>query len=303
MKALSAYGKPFILSLSGLSLKDNIEMLNRALLAPGVSAIELNLACPNIPGKPVIAYDFEQMDDVLKNMCSHPEIKSGKKILGVKLAPYFDRPHVERAVSIIIQYPVRFIVSINTIGNALFVDAEAECASISPKGGFGGLGGGYVKHTALANVRMLCTILAEKGKADAIDVVGVGGVASGTDAFELILCGAKAVQVGTCHWTEGAACFDRIASELEAIMTRKGYKSIDQFRGKLKPYQEHDSKVLKKGKVLGATAPPSSASSSSSSSLTLLLTVVIVFLLAVIVALLGDKMGVLLAINRWEGAK
>ena len=90
--------------------------------------------------------------------------------------------------------PHSYVVCINTIGNALFVDPEKECAVIAPKGGYGGLGGGYVKQTALANIRMISLKLAEHGRPD-IDVIGAGGVASGTDAFEMILCGAKAVQV------------------------------------------------------------------------------------------------------------
>ena len=64
--------------------------------------------------------------------------------------------------------------------------------------------------------------------------------------------GAKAVQVGTCHWTEGPACFDRIATELQGIMTKKGYNSLEDFRGKLKPYVKS-----------GAAAKGSSSSSSS----------------------------------------
>lgn len=42
--------------------------------------------------------------------------------------------------------------------------------------------------------------------------------------------------MGTCHWTEGPSCFDRIAAELQDIMKKKGYTSLDDFRGKLKPY-------------------------------------------------------------------
>lgn len=55
-----------------------------------------------------------------------------------------------------------------------------------------------------------------------IDVVGVGGVSTGEDAFQLLLCGASAVQVATCHWLEGPACFDRIARELQELMAAKG---------------------------------------------------------------------------------
>jgi len=235
-------GKPYMVSISGLSLADNLEMLEMIMAVKEVEAVELNLACPNVPGKPVIAYDFDQMDSVLKAVCGHKAF--GRKPVGVKLAPYFDMPHFDTATSILAKYPIHFVVCVNTIGNALFVDAESETVLIAPKGGYGGLGGGYVKHTALANVKKVCEGLVAKGRED-IDVVGVGGVSTGTDAFEMILCGAKAVQVGTCHWTEGAPCFERITRELKSIMQKKGYSHIEDFRGRLKPYQKG---VTKRGR-------------------------------------------------------
>ena len=67
-------------------------MLERACDVDGIVAIELNLACPNVPGKPVIAYDFEQMEDVLEQICTNEIFQNSGKILGVKLAPYFDMP-------------------------------------------------------------------------------------------------------------------------------------------------------------------------------------------------------------------
>jgi dihydroorotate dehydrogenase (fumarate) len=191
IKEIGAFGKPYIVSLSGLNLEDNMVMLGRTLASKGVSAIELNLACPNIPGKPVIAYDFDQIEQVLDRLTSHPLF--GQKPLGIKLAPYFDKSHVQRVVSILCKYPgIKFITCVNSMGNALFVDADKECECIAP--GFGGLGGSYVKQTALANVRMFTCELQAQGRAE-VDVVGVGGVFTGRDAFELILCGATAVQV------------------------------------------------------------------------------------------------------------
>lgn len=129
-----------------------------------------------------------------------------------------------------LRYPIGFVVCTNTIGNGLMVDVESEEAVIAPKGGFGGLGGAFIKNVALANVRQMRLLLKPE-----IDVVGVGGVATGADAFALILCGASAVQVGTRHYREGAGCFDRIAAELEALMSAKGYSTLADFRGKLKP--------------------------------------------------------------------
>ena len=47
---VNEYNKPYIISLSGLKLKDNLEMFRRAMEVDGIAAIELNLACPNVPG-------------------------------------------------------------------------------------------------------------------------------------------------------------------------------------------------------------------------------------------------------------
>lgn len=61
-----------------------------------------------------------------------------------------------------------------------------------------------------------------------------------------ILCSLlyfTAVQVGTCHWTEGPGCFDRICNELRAIMKEKGYSSVDEFRGKLKPWSKEGAAI------------------------------------------------------------
>lgn len=140
----------------------------------------------------------------------------------------------------------------NTIGNCIVVDSETESAIIAPKGGYGGIGGGFTKPIALANVAQLYARLDRS-----IDIVGVGGVKSGEDAFQLILCGAAAVQTATTHWLEGPGCFERIATELEALMAAKGYASIADFRGKLKPFDK--SNKPKEPKAATATRKGSSS--------------------------------------------
>lgn len=173
-------------------------------------------------------------------------------------------PHFERAAACINSFEgIAFVVCINTVGNALVVDFEAEQPLIHPKGGFGGIGGGLVKYTALANVKKMRELLRPD-----IDVVGVGGVRTGRDAFELILCGASAVQVGTLHWSQGPACFDRIEAELRQIMQEKGYSSLEEFRNKLKPYdakRARDARKLRKQKE-GASSAPASGSTASPNS-------------------------------------
>jgi dihydroorotate dehydrogenase (fumarate) len=212
-----------ILSIAGLSKKENLELLKNADKADSIKLIELNLSCPNIPGKPQTGYDFDASEQLLTEAF---EISS--KSVGVKLPPYFDMVHFESMATVLKKFPVAYVCCVNSIGNALWVDVEKESVVIKPKNGFGGLGGMYIKPTALANVRMFYNLL------DGVDIIGCGGIQNGQDAFEHILCGASMVQIGTTLWQEGPACFDRISNELSTIMHQKGYATIDEFKGKLK---------------------------------------------------------------------
>lgn len=220
---LKQFGKPVISSVSGLCLPDNLTIL-KALNSTPVDMIELNLSCPNIVGKPQVGYDMEQSDTVLQEAMTVV-----KKPLGVKLPPYFDFVHFEQMAAVLNKHRPTFVTCVNSIGNGLWVDADKECAVIKPKGGFGGIGGDYIKPTALANVRKFYELLHP-----AIDIIGCGGVKSGMDVFEHILCGARAVQVGTQFMKEGAGCFERIVNEFKRVMEQKGYTSLDEFQGKLK---------------------------------------------------------------------
>mmetsp|Transcript_18683 Transcript_18683/g.17997 ORF Transcript_18683/g.17997 Transcript_18683/m.17997 type:complete len:405 (-) Transcript_18683:153-1367(-) len=298
--------KPYMVSISGHKLEDNLEMLRKIASSEkssssnrSIAAVELNLACPNVIGKPIIAYDFEQMEHVLEQVSAlydgSDDSLSSLPPLGIKLPPYLDGPHFERAAAILNKYKhvVKYVATINTIGNAFAIDMHAEMPVISSKGGFAGLSGKAVKFTAMANVRKLRELLSED-----IDVVGVGGITSGQDAFEMILCGATAVQVGTCHWTEGPSCFDRICQELEHIMEAKGYTTIQQFSGKLKPWSKEGAKIArlanssKKSKAKDQKQQQQSLKQSSSSKSTTSIDFyqILSAILSVVVAiLLADK--------------
>lgn len=282
--------KPYMVSISGKTLDDNIAMIKTILKkASGkVAAIELNLACPNVIGKPIIAYDFEQMKNVLTAVTKVPGIS--KIPLGVKMPPYFDAPHFQQAAGILNAFAssIGYVACINTIGNALAVDIVSEAPVISSNNGYAGLSGHAVKYTALANVRQMRSLLD-----DSIDVVGVGGIESGVDAFEMILCGASAVQVGTCHWKEGPKCFDRICLELREIMKNKGYSNISEFRGKLKPWSKEGAKISRQARKSAVKATEAMASAATVEKVAAVDTYLISSaILAVAVAvLLADKFG------------
>lgn len=213
--------KNHFLSLVGLSPEETHIILKAVQASEYQGLVELNLSCPNVPGKPQIAYDFETTESILSEVFSY-----FTKPLGVKLPPYFDIVHFDQAAAVFNKYPLVFVNCINSIGNGLVI--EDETVVIKPKNGFGGIGGDYVKPTALANVHAFYQRLNPS-----IQIIGTGGVKSGRDAFEHILCGASMVQIGTALHQEGPSIFERITNELKAIMIEKGYQSLEDFRGKL----------------------------------------------------------------------
>ncbi len=220
---LKKFNKPIIASVAGLCAPDYPKMVE-AFQKSDVDLIEVNLSCPNIEGKSQVAYDFEQSEDVIKKITD-----LGPKPIGLKLPPYYDLVHHKQMAELIKKHNISFISLINSIGNTLVIDAETETPVIKPKKGLGGLSGDYIKPIALANVRIFYELL--EGK---VAIFGVGGVKSGTDAFEFLLAGADAVQVGTVFEKEGPGCFERIDQELAEILARKGYSSIQEAKGNLK---------------------------------------------------------------------
>lgn len=214
--------RTFFLSLVGMS-PDEIHTLLKKVQNSGFKGItELNLSCPNVPGKPQIAYDFEATERILGEAFGYFD-----KPLGIKLPPYFDIVHFDQAAEVFNRHPLKFVNCVNSIGNGMYI--EDESVVIRPKNGFGGIGGEYIKPTALANVHAFYQRLNPS-----IQIIGTGGVYTGRDAFEHILCGASMVQIGTALHQQGVEVFERVSLGLKAIMAKKGYEKLEDFKGKLK---------------------------------------------------------------------
>lgn len=220
---LRRFQKPVIASVAGLCEEDFVAIATR-INECRPDLIEVNLSCPNIPGKPQIGYDAEASERLLKRVRKVVTVP-----MGVKLPPYFDPAHHETMARVLEGIGVDFLSLINSVGNGLVVDPEKETVVIKPKGGFGGLGGPLIKPVALANVRAFWKLFGGR-----LPIIGTGGVVNGTDAFEHLLCGASAVQVGTVLVEEGLEVFDRLERELAALLTRKGHGSPAACRGQLR---------------------------------------------------------------------
>lgn len=67
-----------------------------------------------------------------------------------------------------------------------------------------------------------------------IDVVAVGGINGGRDAYIAHLTGAKAVQVGSALIKEGAGALGRIDRELKGLLAENGKSSVNQIIGQIR---------------------------------------------------------------------
>ena len=220
---LRQYEKPIVASIAGLQPADFLEAV-KAINEAQPDLMEINLSCPNIPGKPQIGYDCQASEELLlrvRDLAIPP--------IGVKLPPYFDPVHHEAMAEVLRRVGISFITLINSVGNGLVVDPETESVVIKPKGGFGGLGGRIIKPVALANVRAFWKLLE-----GTVDIIGTGGIETGQDIFEHFLCGASAVQIGTVLVEEQIGVFERLERELAECLEKKGYQSVADCRGKLK---------------------------------------------------------------------
>jgi dihydroorotate dehydrogenase (fumarate) len=220
---LRKFGKPIVASVAGFSEEDFVNIA-KVINESRPDLIEVNLSCPNIPGEPQIGYDPDVSARLLKRVRKVVSVP-----MGVKLPPYFDPAHQDRMAQVLEGVGVQFLSLINSVGNGLVVNPDEERVAIKPKGGFGGLGGPLIKPVALANVRAFWKLFGGR-----LPIIGVGGVVTGTDAFEHFLCGASAVQVGTALVEEGLGVFERLENELATLLGRKGYASPLACRGNLK---------------------------------------------------------------------
>jgi dihydroorotate dehydrogenase (NAD+) catalytic subunit len=96
------------------------------------------------------------------------------------------------------------------------------------KNDVGGLSGPAVFPVA---VRMVWQV------ANAVDipVIGMGGVASGKDAIEVMMAGASAVQVGASIFSDPFAPV-KIIDEMNEFLDNKNISSVKEIIGSVKPW-------------------------------------------------------------------
>jgi len=214
--------KHCFLSIANINNSETMNILKYIQDKDYILYPEINVSCPNIKGKEQLGYNYIELENFLKEVETVYD-----KPFGLKMPPYFDPVHFIKVAEIIKQFKnVQYLTCINSVGNVLDIDIDTECGVIKPKNGLGGFGGCDILPIALSNIYQFKQLLPE------LDVIGCGGIKTGEDIFKQLLVGASFVQIGTTLHREGFSCINRILKELEDIMLKKGYTTIDEFRGK-----------------------------------------------------------------------
>ena len=175
---LKSYGVPIIVNLHGEKIEDFIELAEE-LKEEKIAGLELNISCPNVKkGGLAFSSDPKTVSELVKEVR-----KIWENFLAVKLSPMGP---VYEIAKICEKAEVDAIVIANTYP-ALAV------LNIKPlKILQGGLSGPAIKPLTLR-------LVYEISKKIKIPVIGCGGIISGKDALEYLLCGAKAFQIGTAN--------------------------------------------------------------------------------------------------------
>jgi dihydroorotate dehydrogenase (NAD+) catalytic subunit len=113
--------------------------------------------------------------------------------------------------------------------------------------------GGYVMGRAFLPYSLARVVRIRK--ATHIPIIGVGGIYNASDALQYLLCDCPLVGIGSAIYFQGPEILDRIHKGLSDWMTRKGYLSIIDFKGKVLPLIE-DSQSLRVREKYPFTIPP-----------------------------------------------
>jgi dihydroorotate dehydrogenase (NAD+) catalytic subunit len=220
LPALLRTNATVVCSIWGRTIDDYRAAADALAAAPAqVVAIEVNLSCPNTEGKgKMFAHDPELAAAVIAATagCDRPR--------WAKLSANTDR--LVDAAAATHAAGAEAVTLINTM-LGMVIDESTMRPALGNGGG--GVSGRAIHPIAVRAVHDVREALPE------LPIVGVGGVASGWDAAELMLAGANAVQVGTATFADPRACA-RVHSELVTWARARGVARFEHLNRVLWPY-------------------------------------------------------------------
>lgn len=214
--SIKDYDTAMIVNVSGSQVEDYIATAERINALERIPAIELNISCPNVKeGGMAFGVTCAGAASVVRAVRAVYD-----KTLIVKLSPNVtDITEIARAVE---AEGADAVSMINTL-LGMAIDAEHRRPVLSTV--TGGLSGPAVKPIAL---RMVW----QTAQAIKLPIIGMGGIATASDAIEFLLAGASAIEVGTYNFVDPTATA-KIVDGIEDYMRRHGFASVGDLVGAL----------------------------------------------------------------------
>ncbi len=214
LPVLHAAGARVVANFWGDSPEEFAEVAARLDGAPGLVALELNASSPNRPEwGGILATDPVALSDIVRRVRARVRAP-----LWVKISPNVgDVTVVGRAAA---EAGADALCAINTLRGTA-IDLETRRPRLAS--GSGGLSGPAIRPVAVYMVRQLAAAVS-------IPVIGIGGIATGEDALEFLVCGARAVQVGTATLYDPRAPA-RVADEIAAWCAGQGVRAVADVIG------------------------------------------------------------------------
>ena len=208
---------PVIVSIAGESVEDYAVLARKLRSVQGIKALEVNISCPNVENRgmvfscsPVTAK--AAIDAVRRNI-------GGELPIIAKLTP--DVTDITEIVAAVVEAGADGVSLINTV-LGMVIDIDLMRPKLAGK--TGGLSGPAIRPIAVRAIYQVRAAFPEIG------IIGMGGVSSGRDAFELVLAGANAVSIGTANFRDPTATM-KIKSELESLLISKGFENFTDAVG------------------------------------------------------------------------
>jgi len=214
---LRGFQTAIIVNIAGEKEEEYLRLAERLNQAKGISALEVNISCPNVKEKGLIfGTDPEQTFSLVKKLGEITDIP-----LIVKLTPNVtDITKIAQASQ---EAGAEALSLINTV-LGMSIDVETR----KPKLGniTGGLSGPAIRPIA---VRMMWQTFQKVN----LPLIGMGGITDAEDALEFILAGASAVAIGTANFIDPKTALEVIEG-IKQYMQVKGIKNFKDLIGWLK---------------------------------------------------------------------
>lgn len=180
----------------------------------------INVSSPNTPGLRDLQAEAQLAPLLAAVQAENRRLSANAGVaprpLLLKIAPDLADDALPAVIDAVRAHGIAGIIATNTT-----IDRGVLGSGHALAGEAGGLSGAPLRRRATGVVRAVHRL-----SGGALPIIGVGGIASGADAYEKIRAGASLVQAYTGFIYGGPGFAPRVVAELRALLQRDGYRSI-----------------------------------------------------------------------------